>query len=1402
MQDKSKLGLTVAKALLVLLLLALVCALIWFVGPIFSFGSLKPLESAGMRVTVIVLVLVLTLFVLLRWPVSVLGVLALSLLIWHAGPLLAFGSAHPLEPVLARMVVLAVLLVVYAAYGVYKLLQAIDNDKELLGRILRRDPSRAEPLAREDVKAMRGKAQQAVQQLKRMRSGVGVLRRLLEGRRYLYELPWYMIIGKPAAGKTTALLNSGLQFPLASQMGGAAALSTDSGTYNCDWWFTNEAVLVDTAGRMTDHDDGASSPHARELDTARQAAAQTAEGAEKGARPAPPPATLAKIHEAEWHGFLQVLRRVRTRAPINGALLAIDAQELMGMDAPARQRLAGALRARLQELRDELGIRFPVYVLLTKCDALVGFNEYFSALTTEGRSQVWGVSLPWQGHESVWQRWLERKTRRAATTQDTALPGKRQSPLAMALGKELQALQLRVADGVAARLLEEFEPERRKRLYLLPHEVAGLLPTLVSVLDEVFADSRFDATTHTQGLRGVYFTSAAQAAAGTGAAATTEQASVALTGPAPADPGSIKARWLKSLGYKSERAPLRGVRPSGQRSYFLTDLLQRVVFPEAHLVRPNLRWEARFRLIRWVGHVLVLVLLAWLAGALMLSHSNNLNYLAAVDQKTTALRAQVVELFANFKSERVPDTLAATQDLPTFAGLDLGNPASSYRYGLYSAEPIAEASAQTYASLQAQLLLPSILQRMESIMTQALDDGDTKTAYNTLRVYLMLHEKDRFNAADLRAWVVEDWQAPQGISSIFGGKAAMLGHLESLFSGQRVVQAASVPNRALVSQVRELLGGTTTSERLYRRSLAALQEEAPAEFSLTSAIGPQAGTVFARASHAPLEKGVPGIFTYDGYHEVFNKRLPEMVALSQIDDAWVMGRLEGQPEGSVAAQKKSLESAALAEEIRRQYLLEYTQQWSDFLDDVRVLGGANMAFDLSVLRQLASPNSPLARLARAAARETTLSRTLQAQTGETKSLFDKASEQIDKKANAISKDLGLRAEARSEKALVDDQFAALREVVTGQADAGALAGAGAGYRPAALEGITGLINEFYTVLVVADTAIAGGAVPPGAADVGVKLRMEAARLPAPFQEVLLGLGNSGADKVMQGAQNVLRQQAQAQMDRITGMLALQVSEPCRRAIDGKYPFVNLGADAKANAAVPEVSIEDFQQLFAAGGALDEYFNKTLLPYVDTSVRPWRYKNPATANMLTPADANGSVPAAATAGPTLTGELLKLLAASGPNPDVFARARQIREVFFRDATAKRLNWKLDVRVSEMDPSITDMVLDVDGQGQRYAHGPVQTWGLNWPGPRGGAAVDLTANPRIRTETSTIHTSGPWALLKLIERGHIVSTATSGRVAVEFFLDNRRLVLDIASSASLPSPLTTDVLKGFSCPGRSL
>ncbi|WP_426114709.1 type VI secretion system membrane subunit TssM [Massilia sp. PWRC2] len=172
---------------------------------------------------------------------------------------------------------------------------------------------------------------------------------LNSGAAALYELPWYMIIGNPAAGKSSAIGCSGLQFPIA----GSKAVQGVGGTRHCDWFFTSQGILLDTAGRYS----------------------------------------TVEADRAEWFSFLAMLRKYRRRAPINGILICVSVAELVGDNPQAAIELAKSLRTRVQELIERLGVFAPVYVIFTKADLIAGFNDFFHDSEGAERERVWGATM-------------------------------------------------------------------------------------------------------------------------------------------------------------------------------------------------------------------------------------------------------------------------------------------------------------------------------------------------------------------------------------------------------------------------------------------------------------------------------------------------------------------------------------------------------------------------------------------------------------------------------------------------------------------------------------------------------------------------------------------------------------------------------------------------------------------------------------------------------------------------------------------------------------------------------------------------------------------------------------------------------------------------------------------------
>jgi len=276
----------------------------------------------------------------------------------------------------------------------------------------------AEELSRPSAADEEGK-----QLASRMKTALTALRSQSGRKRdYLYSRPWYVIIGPPGAGKTTALLNSGLRFPFAEQ-----ALKGVGGTRNLDFWFAEEAALVDTAGRYTTQDSD------REVDS-------------RG-----------------WNSFLSLLKKHRPLQPINGIIVAIAVDELIRSDRAAIDAHAAAVMRRLREIRTTLEVSAPVYVLLTKADLLAGFTEYFDDLDFEGRRAVLGSTLPFAS-------------------------GK---PDSEALARAFDAMTQAVTDRQAKRLYEEVDSGRRSLLLGFPSQLQSLRARLMRFLEGAFvaADS-------------------------------------------------------------------------------------------------------------------------------------------------------------------------------------------------------------------------------------------------------------------------------------------------------------------------------------------------------------------------------------------------------------------------------------------------------------------------------------------------------------------------------------------------------------------------------------------------------------------------------------------------------------------------------------------------------------------------------------------------------------------------------------------------------------------------------------------------------------------------------------------------------------------------------------------------
>ncbi|MFY3384139.1 type VI secretion system membrane subunit TssM [Paracidovorax sp. MALMAid1276] len=1189
------------------------------------------------------------------------GLVLLSLVIWFIGPLVYIKPYQPLESETVRWSLIAALFVLWFFRLMLLWWRAKRMNDKLLGQLARltagRDGVENAAPGHEEVAELEGRFQDAVQILAKTRFGAtesGLFGRLT--KRYVYQLPWYLIIGSPGSGKTTALVNSGLSFPLEEQFG-KGSIRGVGGTRNCDWWFTDQAVLLDTAGRYT----------TQESDAVQDKAA--------------------------WSGFLQLLKRFRGRQPINGVIVTLSVQELLSSTEPERTRLAKTIGMRLGELCEELAIKFPVYILVTKTDLLAGFNEFFGQMTREERAQVWGFT----------QAYRESGPSLDPTAQFTA---------------EFDALVAQIHRLLPQRLLAEPDLARRGLIYALPQQFEGLRDIVRQTLEAAFSSSRFKEKPL---FRGVYFTSGTQEGM-----------------PFDRVLSALKRRFAVS-------SPPRPAAGQQGKSFFIETLFKGVMFNEAGLTGRNAKKERHLRMLQAGGLIGLALAFAGAALAWSISNSNNLAYLEEVRQSVATLR-QGVEEAKNTDLDNLVALLPLLDHAESLAVSEryTGSPPISWRWGLLQVPKVQTAADTTYLRLLEDAWLPGIVRQLRSSLQQT-STTNPEASYEALKAYLMVHDADRFEARAVKAWIRHDWESRLTPELVQAGVGERLSHHLDRLMDERVVLATTPIDSALVADVRQRLAQMSPAQRAYSRlkQLLASGNNLPADFSVVRASGPEAPQVFSRRSGRPLTQGIPGLFTYDGYHGVFLHEVPKVTTLLSKEEGWVIGQADGK-----RSTTQEVLTGQLASEVKRLYLMEYAKLWEDYLADVRPIRIGSLDQAGEQARLYSAANSSLEQFIRAVARETTLARRPDAEGGTgagTSSWLGDKLNRIREEQRQLSRLTGkqvnvggLTPSGNLEADIVDFRFREYRRLAASN---------GSGPSPLAQSLL--VLNEASAVIAAARQQVkAGGSVPPTLSSTLERVRAEAKRLPPPLNIMYDDLAMATSTMVGRDVRST-----------IGGNLNATIGDFCRRAILGRYPFTR--------SAGRDVTADDFSRLFSAGGTMDEFFRGTLQPMVDISTATWTFKQGVDG---TPVGGSASLAS-------------------------FQKAATIRDVFFR-AGGKAPGIRLDVKPIEMDASISQMVLDVDGEVLRYQHGPQIPKSISWPGTRGTGQVRLQITAA-GAENSGLVTEGPWALHRLFDRAQLLPGNAPEKFTAIFNVDGRRVRFEVTTSSVL-NPFRLKAMEEFECP----
>jgi type VI secretion system protein ImpL len=1101
-----------------------------------------------------------------------------------------------------------------------------------------------------DLDVLRTRLAEAVRTIKTSKIGQA------SGGAALYELPWYIVIGNPAAGKSSAVLNSGLQFPFAEKNG--PVVHGIGGTRNCDWFFTTEGILLDTAGRYSVHEED----------------------------------------RTEWLGFLNLLKRYRPKAPINGIIVTASIAELTSSRPDATINLARSLRQRVQELTEKLEVFAPVYVMFTKADLITGFAEFFSGGERHEYDRVWGATLPY-----------ERDEKRDVV----ALFDERFEELYEGL-KEISVAQMSINRG---KLLSPGQLS-------FPLEFLAIKPALRVFLATLFESNPFQ---YKPILRGFYFTSALQEGETSSAAA---------------------QRIGQRFGLPVDNLPKPQTALS-KNGFFLRDLFSKVIFADRQTVR-QFASPAKTRLRYGTFFTFVAVLALALGGWTWSTIGNeqlasnvqaDLDNIVRLQQNRNDLQSRLQAM--DILEDRIEQLEQFKRNRPLSVSL-----------GLYQGDRIEQRLLSEYYRGVKQLMLDPVSQNLVAFLKEVnahpdqlaplahppesgampvsastggpvgpkggnaqgglyseASPANVEDAYNALKTYLMLSDKRHVEAAHLTDQLARFWRGWLETNRGNMSRDDMIRSAERMitFYLSRVSDddwPMIDANLSLIDQTRDdlrrVVRGMPARQRVYEE-IKARASTRYAPMTIARIVGENNANLVG-GSYA-----IPGTFTREAWFGYVKGAIRDAATKELQAKDWVLGTssqddltLEGSPE--------QIQKALVG-----MYKAEYAQHWQRFMQGIAIRDFGSFGQAVDAMNRLGDPqDSPIRKVLQTAYDQTSwdnpalasspLEKAQSGVTGWFKRMFSSKQQA----AQNAGIDLDVNLDGSTAAGPVGVAFSGLARIVAKQDNASLLNGY--------MDTLSKVRTRFNVLKNQGDPG-------PGAREL--------------MQQTLDGNGSELADSLKFVDEQMLTGLTDDQRKSLRPLLVrplmqafavviepasnevnkvwnAQVFQTFESALVNKYPF---SSGAKVEAGAGEIA-----QVFGPDGAISKFVGTTLGPLAvrrgDTlSPRTWGGMGIA----LSPAFTNGFARWVA----PLSG------AAAGGGGGAAAEPQTVFQI-----------------LPQPGQGTTEYTITIDGQQLRYRNTPPQWSNFVWPNPQGTAGATLTATSFDGRTIELVNEPGRYGLEKLI------------------------------------------------------
>jgi type VI secretion system protein ImpL len=795
------------------------------------------------------------------------GILATISLIWFLGHYVGLTTETQ------KLVVIGVFLSIVGLIFLVRFLYMRAKGAKLARNIAEQSSTQAQSSA--EIEALQAKMNGAIKSLKSSHLGAGY-----RGSAALYALPWYMIIGPSAAGKSTLFANSGLHFPYASNE--ELHIQGFGGTRNCDWWFSDQAVLLDTAGRYT----------------------------------------TEEADRDEWLAFLKMLKKSRSRLPLNGVIVAISIADILTSDADGIERHVKIIRERIEELIQNLGIVFPVYLVFTKCDLVKGFEAFFGDLSEQDRAQPWGSYL------------LE-------LSEDV------ESDPAELFEAKMKELYERLCTLRLSKLSIERNLVRKGLIFDFPNQFSAATDKLTEFVNLLF---RVNPYQEAPWFAGVYFTSGTQE-------------------------GTPIERLLGGMRQAFAQVSDVPKREGITKSYFINQMFSEVIFKLQDLTRGNRKQRM---VLRWFkGAVVVLGMFALIGMTTLLTTSFTSNKIL-LKQGEHAV-SHLMEVLKSPKTNGEQRFNALYQLYQHYSKLKQYEEDMPWEFalGVYGGDNQLPAIEKVLLqSLKQELTNPVNRLLKEKMIANSLEwsriDQDARGVmrddyYNTLKFLLMVTEhKDKLDVDFATSQIIEFWgnylqinkplvnekrSWPKELVELSSFYVNLIkdNKLDSDLIGKWSIESDQI------ALAREQLYTPPNAIDLYAQIKNSSKAARP-NVTLNKLLSAK-NRLFLKA-----DKSVRWIYTKQGWNEYVYDEIKQTVRKASRGD-WIIGNDSVSDNTNQEQSDYDAELAANLEQgIRDLYFKDYANHWLEFLSSVNTQGFNDIESGAKAIEQLAALDGPIAEL--------------------------------------------------------------------------------------------------------------------------------------------------------------------------------------------------------------------------------------------------------------------------------------------------------------------------------------------------------------------------------------------------------------------------------------------------------